>query len=226
MKQKIIDALKTKYANLGLGPKALDGVASWLIASKTVTKEEEISTAIEGEIVVNLMKSFQAESDSLRTEKQSAMTAKEAAEKALNDYKAAHPDKKPGDPKPEDPNATRLAELEKWKADMEKKSKEDEDKKTREAVVASLEKLLKEKGCENDFIRNMTLKGISIAEGATAESLVEQYKAEYDKNFKEAYGDGFVPPAGNRKVSEYAPGGYASEVDRLRAEGKLPPKKQ
>ena len=42
MKTKILNALRTEYANLGLGDKAFDGVASFL--EKTIT--EEASAAV------------------------------------------------------------------------------------------------------------------------------------------------------------------------------------
>lgn len=64
MKQKILTALKNKYANLGFGQKALDGVADYL--EKTVTEESQIETAIVG--VESLLKVFQAEADRSRTE--------------------------------------------------------------------------------------------------------------------------------------------------------------
>lgn len=64
MKQKILTALKNKYANLGFSQKALDGVADYL--EKTVTEESQIETAIVG--VESLLKVFQAEADRSRTE--------------------------------------------------------------------------------------------------------------------------------------------------------------
>lgn len=65
MKEKITTALKTKYTNLGFGPKAFDGVADYL--SKTVTEESQIETAIAG--VEPLLKAFQSDTDKVRTEK-------------------------------------------------------------------------------------------------------------------------------------------------------------
>lgn len=65
MKQKILEALKTRYAKLGFGHKAFDGVADYL--SKTVEKEEDIETAISG--VEGLLKAFQSDADKTRTEK-------------------------------------------------------------------------------------------------------------------------------------------------------------
>lgn len=97
MKQKILEALKTKYAKLGFGQKAFDGVADYL--SKTVTKEEEIETAIAG--VEGLLKAFQSDADKTRTEKSEAerkIAELEAKVKALG----GAPDEKddPGKQKP------------------------------------------------------------------------------------------------------------------------------
>ena len=65
MKQKILNALKTKYKTFGFGEKAFDGVADYL--SKTVTEEAQIETAIGG--VEGLLKAFQGEVDVVRNEK-------------------------------------------------------------------------------------------------------------------------------------------------------------
>ena len=65
MKNNLLTSLKTKYKNLGFGDKAFDGVAEFL--SKTVTKEDEIETAISG--VEPLLKAFQGDNDKIRNEK-------------------------------------------------------------------------------------------------------------------------------------------------------------
>lgn len=77
MKRTIIEALKTKYKNLGFSEKAFDGVASYLEPS--IKEEADIETAISG--VEALLKAFQGEADSIRT-------AKAAAEKRLADLEA------------------------------------------------------------------------------------------------------------------------------------------
>ena len=66
-----------------------------------------------------------------------------------------------------------------------------------EAVITQVHEIMKKNGCNNDFIRKATLSGIDIGENDTADSLAEKYKSIYDKNFKEAYGEGYVPPRGN-----------------------------
>lgn len=65
MKTKILQALKTKYKNLGFGDKAFDGVADHL--SKTITEETQIDTAVAE--VETLLKAFQGDNDKLRGER-------------------------------------------------------------------------------------------------------------------------------------------------------------
>ena len=92
MKAKLLAALKTKYSNLGLSDKAFDGVAALLV--KTVTKEEEIETAVAGSEVEALLKSIQSSVDTERTKATKAI-------KDLDDYKKAHPEDGGGGENPE-----------------------------------------------------------------------------------------------------------------------------
>ena len=214
MKTKIANALKTKYATLGLSQKAFDGVAA--ILEKTITDENAIEATIAEAYVADLLKGLQGEVDAMRT-------AKAQAEKALKDYKEAHPETTiTTTTTADDEIAKKLKALEDKQAEYERKISEAEGKAKRDAILSSLDKLLKDKGCNNDFIRKTTLVGVAIGENDTAETLLDTYKGKYDENFKEAYGNGAVPPAGNQTPVEYQKGGYASEVERLRAEGKLP----
>lgn len=59
MKEKILQALKTKFKNLGFGDTTFDAVASFLEA--TVTEETQIDTSVAG--VEGLLKGFQADAD-------------------------------------------------------------------------------------------------------------------------------------------------------------------
>lgn len=133
MKEKILPALKTKYKNLGFGEKAFDGVAEYL--SKTVTKEEDIETAIAG--VEPLLKSFQGDIDKVRTE----LTVKT---KELEDIKKKNTDPpKPEPPKPDDEPAwfkTYKEEQTKKLDNLEKENqqfKSEKAKESRSAIVAA-----------------------------------------------------------------------------------------
>ena len=63
LKAKIIAALKTKYADLGFSPEALNGVAA--ILAETVTDESQIETAVSG--VEKMLRVFQPDFDRART---------------------------------------------------------------------------------------------------------------------------------------------------------------
>jgi len=84
MKEKILQALKTKFKSLGFGDKAFDGVATFLAI--TVTEETAIETAISG--VEPLLKSFQGDADKRVTD----AIAKAKAEKDQD--KVDDPEKK------------------------------------------------------------------------------------------------------------------------------------
>lgn len=84
MKEKIKEALKTKYKALGLADSVIDGVAESL--EKTVTKEEDIETAVAG--VEGILKPFQKEADKMRNEKTAAL-------KELDEFKKKSEKKEP-----------------------------------------------------------------------------------------------------------------------------------
>ncbi|MGL5913348.1 MAG: hypothetical protein ACRCZB_04220 [Bacteroidales bacterium] len=93
MLQKIKDALKNKYANLGFGEKAFEGVANYL--STSTTEESQIESSIQGLEV--LLKGFQGETDKLRTEKS-------AAEKKLLELEQKANGGEPAKTEPDKPN--------------------------------------------------------------------------------------------------------------------------
>lgn len=86
MKNKIKEALKTEYVNLGLGEKAFDGVA--ILLAKTTTDENDIATVIKGAEVKGLLTAIQGEGDKSRQEKSDL-------QKKLDTYMTAHPEAPP-----------------------------------------------------------------------------------------------------------------------------------
>lgn len=215
MRKKIAEALRNRYGNLGLTEKALDGVAGML--EKTVTEESQIQAAIEADEVSALLKSIQGEADALRT-------ARTQAQKELEEYKKSHPETK----KPEEGSGggEGNAELLKQLKSIQDRLDERDRREKSERTLSEVDRLMKEKGATNDFIRRMTLRDMKAGEGDTAETLAEKYKADYDRNFKEAYGNGPVPPAGGGGAGgEFKKGDYSQYVDSLRKEGLIPEKK-
>lgn len=217
MKAKILNALKTKYANLGLGDKAFDGVASFL--EKTITKEEEIEGVITREDTATLLKSIQGETDSLRTKHAQAV-------KDFEDYKKLHPDTKP-DPKegegkadPAEPEwAKKLREQnEAILAAQAKREKDEKDATTLASVKSALEKA----GCTNAGILNLTLKGFALKENEKEEDAVKRVTEEYNANIKATFGEGVVPPAGGGTQTPDAKAAREAHNEYLRKRGLLP----
>ena len=186
MKEKITNALKTEYAKMGLGDKAFDGVASFLV--KTITKEEEIDGVIKSEDTKNLLKAFQGESDSLRNRNAQL-------EKDFNAYKESHPEKKEEkkdvDTEPE--WAKKLREQnEKILEAQEKRDKAEKQKATMTAVLASAKK----DGCTDEKALKLTEKLFSLKEGESDDDAAKRFKDEYNANKKEYFGNGVVPGFG------------------------------
>lgn len=212
MKEKISKELRNEYANLGLGEKAFSGVAAFL--EKTGIKEEDITSRIKDEDVKSLLVAIQGESDSLRNT--NTRLTKE------NEELKAKTGKPEGKSDGKDDVAKAIAELQEEFKDFKDSSAQRAKTEADAQVLSKVHDIMKSKGCTNDFIRKMTLAGITVSDGDTAESLAEKYKTEYDENFKEAFGDGYIPPMGNHSSKDYEKGAYGPEVERLRASGKIP----
>ena len=207
MRDKIIAALKTTYANLGLSDKAFGGVAS--ILEKTVTDEEGIAAAVAAPEISLLMKAIQGETDSLRNK--NVQIAKE-----LEELKKQTPEQKEPE---EDPDvnaklAARIAALENTLLENDKKAK-------REARLASIKEKLVSGGSKNENILGLVLKDAALDDNETDETAVERLKKTYDSTYRQFYGNGPIPPAGG--------GGGADDknpdkslIDTLRKNGSLP----
>lgn len=218
MKDKILNALKTEYAKVGLGDKAFDGVASFL--EKTITDEKDIVTRVKGDDVAALVKSIQGETDSLRT-------ARTKAEKDLNDYKQAHPDA-PGEKggeeesKPSSEIDAKLQQMLDKIAALESRNAELDRKARRSDVVSGLRSALKSANCDSEPILDLVLSSAQIGDDDTVESLADAMKSAYQEKYKVFYGDGAVPPIGTGRQSEpYKKGKFAGVVEGLVAEGAL-----
>lgn len=210
MKDKIIAALKTTYANLGLSDKAFGGVAS--ILEKTVTKEEDITAAVAAPEISVLVKAIQGETDSLRN-KNTQIT------KELDDLKKQIPDNKPdGNPTPDDDKYAKLiARIDA----MEKEQKEKASQEKLSARIAQIKEKLVSGGSKNENILGLVLGDAKLTEEETDDAAVERLKKEYDTTYKQFYGDGPMPPAGGGPGAE---GGNPDKalIDALVKSGKLP----
>jgi len=188
MKTKILAALKTKYSNLGLSDKAFDGVAALLV--KTVTKEEEIDSAVSGGEVETLLKSIQSSVDAERTKASNAT-------KELEDYKKAHPEDQGGGDNPE---LTKLKEdLNKQKTEFET-LKANYDSQIKQSRYNALRDVVKGKAGElkvsNVPIWDDVVASVEINDESTAETILAAVKPAYEAKLKSYIGDGAAPYRG------------------------------
>ena len=216
MQKTYVSALGTKYADFGFSKEVFDRVA--LQRLKTIEKAEEIESDVASpDVLLLLMKEMQGSNDVLRTKV--TQTQKE-----LDDFKKKQPNNQTiqNQQEPESELAKQLQTLTDLVTTMQTERAAEKKKIQTDAIISQVHEKMKSKGCTNDFIRNMTLKGIEIAESDTADSLAEKYKSVYDQNCKDAYGEGYVPPMGmQNNGSGFKSGDFASEVERLKASGKI-----
>ena len=215
MQNKYLSALKTKYASFGLSKEALDRVASQRV--KTIANEDEIDADIaSSDTLMLIMKEMQGSADAQRN--RAAQIQKE-----LDDLKKNQPNNQTTQltQEPENELAKQVQNLTELVTAMNAERAAEKKKIQAEAIVSQVHEKMKSKGCTNDFIRNITLKGIEVGENDTADSLAEKYKSVYDQNCKDAYGDGYVPPKGNGYEGDETD---QAEVTRMLQERGLLPK--
>lgn len=189
MQNKYLSALRTKYASFGLSKEALDRVA--LQRVKTIANEDEIDADIANtETLMLIMKEMQSSADSQRNRATQL-------QKDLEDLKKNQPNNQQQTQEPESELAKQLQTLTNLVTTMQAERAAEKKQAQTDAVLAQVHEKMKANGCTNDFIRNMTLKGIEVGENDTVDTLAQKYKSIYDQNCKDAYGEGYVPPRGN-----------------------------
>ena len=214
MQKTYVSALGTKYADFGFSKEVFDRVA--LQRLKTIEKAEEIESDVASpDVLLLLMKEMQGSNDVLRTKV--TQTQKE-----LDDLKKNQPNNQTtqNQQEPESELAKQLQALTNLVTTMQTERAAEKKKIQTDAIISQVHEKMKSKGCTNDFIRNITLKGIEVGENDTAESLAEKFKPVYDQNCKNAYGDSYIPPTGNADG-----GGEADQAEItniLKSRGLLP----
>jgi len=216
MKQKIIAAFKTKYQRFGLSNEAIDRIAS--AKEKTVTKDEEIETAIADAETMGLI------ATELQKMRDKEIQSRTDLQKSYDEYKEKHPETNPN------PNPNKEEETEKEKKLREALERiearfaaEDAAKKTADdlkAVEAKLKEAISPSAF-NQGVFKSTLKGFALGEKEEIDDAVTRLKADYDAVLKETFGDGPIPG-----VSAPAYGDAKTAIDSknnfLRSQGLLP----
>ena len=185
MKEKLLSALKTKFKTLGFGDKAFDGVAEFL--SKTVTKEEDIETAIGG--VEPLLKAFQGDADKTRNEKAELQRKLTELEKKT-DPKPVDP---PSPPAP-DPNEPSWFKAYREKQEQEatalkQKIEGFEQKEKLTALQSKLKAKLSEKKIPESF---WAKRSISIESEDQLDQITSEVETDYTAFRQELVNSGVV----------------------------------
>lgn len=218
MKTKIIAALKTAYATLGLSDEAFDGVASLL--EKTVTEESQIATAVGGDDVKNLLKTIQGQVDSWKNKYHDT-------NKALETYKKAHPETNVEKKTEEENGGGGETEMSKLLKQMEALSArlDARDNADRNASVRkNVEEALKKAGCNNAGILEITLTNFALGDKESEEDAVKRLQAKYNTTAKSVFGDGPIPPIGGTtpQGDGYKPGAFSGFRKSLEDRGMKP----
>lgn len=185
MKKKIFEALKTEYASLGLSDNSLNRIASFLEGS--VEKEDDIATAVKRDDVKLLATSIQGEIDGIKR-------AKDAAEAALADYKAKHPETDVKEPPKNTDEEPAWAKTIREQNERILRMREDDDKKAKQkATIASAIAAAKKAGCTDERVLKLTEKLFTTKDDESDDDAGKRFEAEYNANAKEYFGESVTP---------------------------------
>ena len=199
MKQKLITALKTKYQRFGLSNEAIDRIAS--VKEKTVTKEEDIETAIADVETMGLI------SNELVKMRDKEIQTRTDLQNSFDDYKKKNPEKTDPNPDPkkneDEPEWAR--KLRESNERIEARFAADDAAKKNAETLKDVETKLKAAISATSFNQGVfksTLKGFALKEKEEIEDAVTRLKADYDANLKETFGDGPLPGVGTQAFSD------------------------
>lgn len=232
MKKKIESALRTEYP-LGLSDNTYGRFADYILGLEIVKEDADIATAVKRDDVKLLFKSVQGEIDGIKK-------AKDAAEKALEDYKTAHPKK---DEKVDDDegrlNKESLTQIfnEAWEAKMKPLQDEIAALKSNNSAKEALSNA-KERFFGGDYAKKYESQADDAWERATELNSATGSKMTADELFEKATGyfnkavskigvDATKPFIADPNPNEdKGTTDWSKEKARLQAAGKLPVEKK
>lgn len=216
MKQKIIDAFKTKYLSFGLSNEAIDRIASAL--EKTVTKEEEIAEALAKVDTMNLIAS------ELQKMRDKEIQTRTDLQNSFNAYKEKHPETTPPPtpPKKDEQEPEWAKTLREQNEKLLKRQQDEDAAKAQKELIARLEAGLKKAGCVNAGILSGVLKGVALQKDETEDAAIERLKGDYNASVKAIFGDGPIPPAAGGSAFGDAKTALDKKNAFLRQQGLLP----
>jgi len=177
MKEKFLNALKTKYKNLGLSDKAFDGVAEFYL--KTITEESQIEAKVlEAEA---LIKAVQVEADRVRTD---STVKKTELEKKIEELKVELEKKVNPKPNPDGGADGDDAELKALKGvvdQLQNKLTTADKAALKQANLEKARAIMLEKGVDEKLCdKALSLATVNYAEADTPESIAERGVNEYN----------------------------------------------
>lgn len=197
MTEKIYQKLLEKLGKTSLSERTVKTYAAQL--AKTVTKDEELTD----EIIANAVEMLKALGG------QYDHDLAEAIKK--NPPKPEPP--KPEPPKPEPPKPDEpFKEYEKRIADLEKKSREQEERYEREIKAVKLKELsesvkkqLQSSGCTNSLVLELAFAKSTIDVEKSLDDNVKSVRDLYDSLFKENLESGMIPRSAEIRVATISP---------------------
>ncbi len=216
MREKILNALKTKYA--GVDAKTLERVADKL--SKTVTTEDAVQTAVDGVTVQQLMESY---GDARANEAQASAVKNYEKQYGLKDGKAIQ---KPEPPKPNEPSKPQESEdmkaLRQMVETMQKRLDAQDKEKTVTSRRAKLDALLKDAPDAVKTIYSGAFENLTFADDTAFQTWLDGSKTNIETltNTLKAKGGVSTPPAagggtGNKSVMSDLVRERAAKIGKL-----------
>lgn len=221
MRQKIANALKTKYQRFGLSNEAIDRIAA--AKEKTITSEDAIETGIAD---LQTMELIASEVQKMRD---GEIQRRADLQRIHDAYKASHPDQTTPPPAqtttpPQDEPEWARKLREQNERIMSEFDRRDAEQR-QQAAAANVRAALERAGCNNAFILKTTLKGFKLGKDETEEQAIARLTADYNQNIKDAFGDGVIPPVGSGAAQQDV-SKYAEQMNKVLEENGLLPKSQ
>jgi len=197
MTEKIYQKLLEKLGKTSLSERTVKTYAGQL--AKTVTKDEELTDEVIAS-AVEMLKALGGQYDH------------DLAEAIKNN--PPKPDPKPNpDPKPEPkPKDEPFKDYEKRIAELEKKSKEQEERYEREIKAVKLKnisdavkKQLQSSGCTNSLVLELAFAKSSIDTEKSVDDNAKTVRDLYDSLFKENLENGMIPRSAEIRVATITP---------------------
>lgn len=174
MKEKIFNALKTKYSSLGFNKEVLEGVATQL--STYVTEEDKIATAVEG--AESMLKSFQSFADSrVNSFKSESKKNKTEAEKLR--ARLAELEKQEPNPNPQEGDDV-LKQIQKTMEEMQNTIQGFQSANTSQSMRDTFIGKMKELEVPEHFYKN-ALIGREFSEKTNIDEFAESVSKNYDE---------------------------------------------